>query len=523
MRVLTNRVQPKEAKAVKKDLAAMAGQLKAGNALNLGDTGKAVSALQRQLASAGVYAGPVNGTFDAATATAVAALQKGKGLEASGIVGGKTLKAIKSTQLFVKDGFQIPARSGQRGSDVLRAERALAKLGFRPGKADGIFDKATAAAVERFRRADPQVKDKGQQIDKKLYSELGSASKSYNHTPFSRRTIGSVKQHDRLDVATANAAKRGAGIGPGAKGRAVENVEKHLEAAGYELGTANGEFGSRTTAAVKAFQKASGLTQTGVVDEKTWSKLKGALFAATGAASPAQRLGERDASVKRTEQKLKLLGFNPGKIDGTFSSATEKAVKAFQKRKRLDVSGRVGNATLRALDKAVEATTAVRKPPVTRAPSPNQNSRGGTDIDSIVLHHTASNSTAGDLRTLRSPAAEVSAHYLIGRNGKIYQLVNDSRRAWHAGDSALRGVPTDMNSRSIGIEITNAGDGRTKFSEGQYKALEQLVPWLAKKYKVPQKNLVGHKDIAVPRGRKTDPASNFDFKRIRRAVGRAIG
>ncbi len=355
MRVLTHRVLPSEAKAVKKDVAAIATQLKAGNPLNLGDRGRAVAALQRQLASAGVYTGAASGMFDGATAAAVAALQKGKGLAASGVVSGKTLTALKSTELFVKDGFASAARAGQSGSDILKAERLLEKLGFRPGVVDGLMDKATAAAVERYRKADHEVADKGHTIDAKLFSELSIASRGYNHTPFSQRVLGGVKLHDRLDVLTGKAAAKGKGIGPGATGRAVLNVEKHLEAAGYELGSPNATFGSRTAAAIKAFQKGSGLAQTGVVDAKTWSKLKSKLFAANGVASPAQRLGERDVSVKRTEAKLKFLGFDTGKVDGVFSAATEKAVRAFQRRKHLAVSGTVGGATLRAIDKAEQA------------------------------------------------------------------------------------------------------------------------------------------------------------------------
>lgn len=164
----------------------------------------------------------------------------------------------------------------------------------------------------------------------------------------------------------------------------------------------------------------------------------------------------------------------------------------------------------------------VTKPSVIWKPSPNQSSRDGADIDTVVLHHTASNNTAADLATLRSRSAQVSAHYLIGRDGKIYQLVKDGMKAWHAGTSALRGdASPSVNARSIGIEITNAGDGRTPFTEKQYRALEQLVPWLMKTYKVPMQNLVGHKDVALPRGRKIDPAENFDFARIRQAVRRA--
>jgi N-acetylmuramoyl-L-alanine amidase len=162
------------------------------------------------------------------------------------------------------------------------------------------------------------------------------------------------------------------------------------------------------------------------------------------------------------------------------------------------------------------------KPEVISAPSPNKDSRNGKDIDTIVLHHTGSNNGTGDLRHMRNASSKVSAHYMVDRDGKIYQLVKDGERAWHAGKSALHGVPTDVNGRSIGIEIVNDGGGRTPYTEAQYKALEKLVPWLAKTYSVPVKNLVGHKDVALPRGRKDDPSANFDFARIRRATERAV-
>ncbi|MHB8878030.1 MAG: peptidoglycan-binding protein [Myxococcaceae bacterium] len=354
MKVLTHRVLPKEAKAVKNDLAAITRHLKADKALNLGDTGKGVAALQRQLAAANVYRGPVNGQFDAATAAAVATLQKAKHLEASGVMGGKTLKALESTELFVKDNFQTPAKIGQSGSDIRGVERRLEKLGFRPGKADGVFDQATAEAVERYRKADPQVSDKGKSINKGFAHEVALASKRYNHAAYTKREIGNGKQHTRLDAATGKAAARGDGIGAGDKGRAVLNVEKHLEAAGFELGKSNATWGSRTTAATKAFQKASGLPETGVVDARTWSKLKGKLFSAKGAATPAQRKGERDGAVMNTEKKLKKLGYNPGSVDGPYSSSTEKAVKKFQRKHHLQASGAVGSSTLAAITKALK-------------------------------------------------------------------------------------------------------------------------------------------------------------------------
>lgn len=164
----------------------------------------------------------------------------------------------------------------------------------------------------------------------------------------------------------------------------------------------------------------------------------------------------------------------------------------------------------------------MNRPSVIDNPSPNFNSRHGTRIDVIVLHHTGSNNGRADLAWLCNPESEVSAHYLVDRDGRISQLVADEQRAWHAGRCALRGVVTDMNSRSLGIEIVNDGSGKTPYTEQQYQALEALVPYLATTYGIPVENLVGHKDVAIPPGRKNDPSANFDFERIRRAMARAV-
>ena len=216
---------------------------------------------------------------------------------------------------------------------------------------------------------------------------------------------------------------------------------------------------------------------------------------------------------------------------GIFGEKTEAAVKKFQADHKLPTTGYYGTQTHAALKqelaklqapKPTEPTPTkpgvFKKPPVIQATSPNQDSRNGMDIDAIVLHHTGTNNGKGDLNHMRNPSAKVSAHYMIDQDGKIYQLVDDKKRAWHAGPSALHGKPTDVNGRSIGIEIVNDGSGKTPFTDAQYKALTQLTGFLKQEYKVPMENIVGHKDVAVPKGRKADPAANFDWSRLRKGI-----
>lgn len=157
------------------------------------------------------------------------------------------------------------------------------------------------------------------------------------------------------------------------------------------------------------------------------------------------------------------------------------------------------------------------KPAVKRVNSPNFNERTA-QVDVLLLHHTGGTSTAGAVLHLCDPSPNggtpVSAHYVVSPEGFVWQLVDDDKRAWHAGKCELRGVPTDMNSRSIGIELVNPGDGKTPFTEAQYGATRQLVAHLQARYAVPWENVLGHRDVAVPKGRKTDPADNFEWHRV---------
>ncbi len=226
--------------------------------------------------------------------------------------------------------------------------------------------------------------------------------------------------------------------------------------------------------------------------------------------------GSQGREVQQLQAVLIQLKYLGGSADGDFGPKTKAALQRFQWDWRLEADGQYGPSTRAALLKAL---LPVHKPPVVLRPSPNFESRRGVDIDTIVLHHTGTNRPTVDLATLRRAVggARVSSHYLIAPSGTIYQLVPDSKVAWHAGVSSLRGVTEpSVNARSIGIEITNDGSGQTPFTEAQYQALERLVPYLARTYAVPKENIVGHRDVAP--GRKTDPADNFDWSRVRRAV-----
>ena len=127
----------------------------------------------------------------------------------------------------------------------------------------------------------------------------------------------------------------------------------------------------------------------------------------------------------------------------------------------------------------------------------------------VILHHTAQKSTDQTIKTFTVKGqSEVSAHYVVGRDGKVVQMVNDYLRAHHAGIGRW-GNDTDLNSSSIGIEIDN--DGFEPYTEAQIQGVIRVLAVLKKRYKIPTANFIGHSDIAP--SRKPDP-HNFPWRTL---------
>jgi len=137
--------------------------------------------------------------------------------------------------------------------------------------------------------------------------------------------------------------------------------------------------------------------------------------------------------------------------------------------------------------------------------------RDGAVPDMIVLHYTAMDTAEAARDWLCSPASEVSAHYVLAEDGRLWQLVADEDRAWHAGRGAW-GAITDVNSHSIGIEIANTGFH--PFPEPQMRVLEDLLQTLCGRWHFSPERIVGHSDTAL--GRKIDPGARFDWLRLAR-------
>jgi N-acetylmuramoyl-L-alanine amidase len=127
----------------------------------------------------------------------------------------------------------------------------------------------------------------------------------------------------------------------------------------------------------------------------------------------------------------------------------------------------------------------------------------------VVLHYTAMASAEAALERLCDPEHQVSAHYLIAATGAVFALVSEDLRAWHAG-AGRWGDVTDVNSRSIGIELANTGT--TPFAAPQMLALEELLSGILGRHRIKPERVIAHSDMAP--ARKSDPGPRFDWRRL---------
>tara|TARA_R110002073_G_scaffold86115_8_gene204729 strand:- start:5303 stop:6031 length:729 start_codon:yes stop_codon:yes gene_type:complete len=157
-------------------------------------------------------------------------------------------------------------------------------------------------------------------------------------------------------------------------------------------------------------------------------------------------------------------------------------------------------------------------------PSPNFNDRPANAQGRaryLVLHYTGMASGGEALARLSDPKAQVSAHYLIEEDGRLFKLVEENKRAWHAGVSSWEGE-ADINGHSIGIELVNPGHDSPgyigdyrPFPERQMAALIPLCQDIIARHDIKPWHVLGHSDVAP--GRKIDPGELFDWPRLAKA------
>lgn len=149
--------------------------------------------------------------------------------------------------------------------------------------------------------------------------------------------------------------------------------------------------------------------------------------------------------------------------------------------------------------------------------SPNHDARpAGVPVDILLLHYTGMKTARAALDRLRDPAAKVSCHWFVDEDGRIVRVVEEARRAWHAGMSSWAGA-SDINARSIGIEIVNPGHelGYREFPDAQIEAVIALCRDIHERFPVPPARVLAHSDVAP--ARKWDPGELFPWDRLHAA------
>jgi len=243
-------------------------------------------------------------------------------------------------------------RVGSKGTEVKNVQKRLKELGYWTGTADGVFGKQTEEAVKAFQKRNSLTADGV--VGKATLEKLNSSSAKP-----AQSTTGST--NGTTTGTTSNKLDTSKPLKQSDHGEAVKTLQRRLKELGYYKNTIDGEYGTVTARAVKAFQEKNGLTVTGTADTATLKKLNSS--SAKKATDPDDpddddddvssdttlREGSVGQAVKTLQEKLKRLGYYKGSIDGVYGSGTIAAVRAFQTRNRLTVDGVAGTSTLRVL------------------------------------------------------------------------------------------------------------------------------------------------------------------------------
>jgi N-acetyl-anhydromuramyl-L-alanine amidase AmpD len=157
------------------------------------------------------------------------------------------------------------------------------------------------------------------------------------------------------------------------------------------------------------------------------------------------------------------------------------------------------------------------EPGISWVGSPNfNNRRRPDDIAAIVIHATANVSLEYTIDRFGDSSSEVSAHYTIAKDGTIVQHVHDMHRAWHAGRSRYKGRQ-GCDDFTLGVELVNLNDGTDPYPEIQHQVNVELCVHLCQKHGITSDDIIGHLDVAIPPGRKSDPRG-YDLNRLRKDV-----
>ena len=306
-------------------------------------SGATVSKVQTELKALGYYYGQITGNAGPKTVAAIKSFQGKNGLTADGIAGPQTIAKIDAAY-EAKGGSSSGSGSSasglklnSKGTDVRNLQQDLTTLGYYWAEITGNFGAKTETAVRRFQEENGLTADGV--AGTKTLNAIAAAVARKGGTPASGGSAGTTLKLN-------------------SQGTKVSQLQTDLKQLGYYYAEITGNFGAKTEAAVKAFQKAKGLTADGVAGTKTLNAIAAAVDKAggssSGSSSTNMKLGSTGAAVSALQQNLTTLGYYYGDITGHYGNLTQQAVKKFQKAKGLTQDGVASTATLNAITSALK-------------------------------------------------------------------------------------------------------------------------------------------------------------------------
>ena len=431
--------------------------------LKQGTSGVEVRKLQGRLAELGYYAGGVDGIYGETTASAVKAFQRANGLSGDGQAGVQTQSKLYSSSARYASSPVATANPdatrtltlGMTGNDVYALQERLIELRYLTGVADGVFGAETQAALIAFQKNNGLTAD-------------GNAGSSTL-----KKLAGSCKAATRTTPTPAPAGT--VTLREGDEGENVYILQAYLFELGYYTGRIDGRFSAETTEAVKAFQRANGLTADGIAGKGTQSKLTSGSAIPAGNANengqesgtPPQtselttlRRGDKSAQVMVMQQYLMELGYLSTQPDGQFGAGTERAVKLFQEANGLTADGVAGKGTLSILysgsavaygGSSSGSSSSGSVPSATATPKPN------TDI---VIQWE---SEGDDVRQYQQRLVELgylSSKYVTGKFNqptveatKAFQTMNGLKVDGAAGPQSLKLIYSNDALNADGVRV----------------------------------------------------------------------
>ena len=372
--------------------------------LKQGSTGSSVRSVQQRLKKLGYYTGTVDGNYGEATVKAVRAFQSKNGLTVDGKVGAATLARLNSSSAISASATATPkatakatatpkanvvAQYGDRSDDVTTIQTRLKALGYMTAGATGYYGDVTRDAVKSFQKNNSLTVTGV--VDKTTFALLKSSKAKAKNGGTAQPTATPIAQR-------------------GDKNDTVMAAQERLKELGYFTGTATGYFGTVTQSAIRAFQKANGLTVTGTLNKETQSKLnsKNAVAKATATpkptatptATPAKNVvatrGDRNDTVKAIQARLKELGYMSANATGYYGDTTYNAVKSFQKVNGLTQTGTMDKTTYSLLN----STKAKKKSGATAGTTPQPTEKPtATPNPSVVAQYGDRSDTVSTIQT----------------------------------------------------------------------------------------------------------------------------